>query len=128
MRRFITDRPRIIVLTRPLGEIAASFERIHTHNDSPFSRDALFAPHSEPLMRSFDGVEWAKKHNRGEFHFLTYEELVNEPQESLHAIYEFIEEPNFQHDFDHIHNPYPEDDSVYGLSGLHEIRPRLGRR
>lgn len=128
MRRYITDTPKIIVLERPAQQIMESFRRIHEINGRPFDENAYRRPGSEPLMRSLDGVNWAKQHNNGEFLFVKYHDLVNDPTSTMTRIYDFIEEPAFSHDFDNIVNPYPEDDSVYGLIGLHEVRRTIGRR
>ena len=71
IRRYITDDPKVIVLTRPIGEIVDSFDRLFKANEwsGDFRRD-LTIPHSEPVMRSLDGVDYARASGSGEFHFV----------------------------------------------------------
>lgn len=67
--------------------------------------------------------------NEGYFaniHFVEYSDLVSKPQETLNAIYEFLGEEPFEHDFDDIENIHRERDSeTYGLSDMHYVRPEL---
>jgi sulfotransferase len=54
-----------------------------------------------------------------------YESLVKDPQKTLSAIYEFIDEPLFKHDFDNIQFDASEFDKKAGTPGLHEIRDKV---
>ena len=57
-------------------------------------------------------------------HFVEYKDLVNNPQETLNKIYEFLDEEPFEHTFDNLENPHRENDQqVYGLADMHEVRP-----
>ncbi len=58
---------------------------------------------------------------------LQYETLVNDPARVLRAVYDFIGEPRFEHDFEHV----TFDDGVSfdqraGTPGLHDVRARVG--
>jgi sulfotransferase len=122
IRRYITDDPKVIVMTRPLDEIVASFTRLG------WPETDLLVPGSEPIMRSLDGVNHAQATNRGEFLFIEYAELISDPAAALDGIYSFCGWDAFAHDFDNITNPFPEDDTVYGIPGMHDIRPTIGVR
>lgn len=129
LRRYVTDDPKVIVLTRPLDEIVASFVRLREANGWTGDLEAgLLEPGSEPIMRSLDGVEIAKATNRGEFLLIEYAELVSDTFAVLASIYEFCGFDPFQHDLSNIVNLHPEDDSVYGLLGMHDVRPSIGVR
>lgn len=127
IKRYITDKPKILVLTRDLDEIINSFARIRKANNwqGPL-KDDLLIPDSEPVMRSLNGVNWAKENNNGEFFFIDYLDLVANPKIVLQSVYDFFEVKPFKHNFENIVNLYPEDDFVYGLMGLHEVRPKVG--
>lgn len=125
IRRYITDDPKVIVLTRPVDEIVESFRRLYATNGLPFDPDALLAPQSEPLMRSLDGVEHARRVNTGEFCFIEYADLCADPHSTLAAIYEHCGWEPYAHDFTNVTNANPEDDSVYGLLGMHDIRGKV---
>ncbi len=50
-----------------------------------------------------------------------YETLTTEPAKVLHAIYDFIGEPVFTHDFDHVDYDVTEFDERAGTPGLHTV-------
>ena len=129
LRRYITADPKVIVLTRPVEEIVESFVRLRQANGWHGDLNAgLLEPGSEPIMRSLEGVEWARQHNTGEFLFIEYADLVQDTTAVLAAIYEFTGIEPFTHDLSRIVNRQPEDDTVYGLAGQHDIRPTIGFR
>ena len=51
-----------------------------------------------------------------------YETLVTDPAKTMHAIYAFIDEPGFEHDFDHVDYDVTEFDERAGTPGLHTVR------
>lgn len=125
LRRFVTDTPKTIVLTRPIDEIVASFAALYEQNDKEFDESVLLREDSEPLMRSLRGVEWAKQVNKGEFLFITYKELVDDTDAVLDSVYGFIGVERFEHDLNNIVNVLPENDAVYGLIGMHDVRQTI---
>jgi hypothetical protein len=129
MRRYITNDPKVIVLTRPVDEIVASFVRLREANGWTGDLEAgLLEPGSEPIMRSLDGVTLARETNTGEFLFVEYADLASDTIGVLHAIYEFCGWEPYEHDLGNIVNQHPEDDDVYGLRGMHDIRSTIGAR
>lgn len=56
---------------------------------------------------------------------LRYETLTQRPAEALAAIYDFIGEPPFQHDFDNIAFDAEEFDARMGTPGLHHVGKRV---
>ena len=50
-----------------------------------------------------------------------YETLTTDPAKTMHAIYAFIGEPAFEHDFDHIDYDVTEFDERAGTPGLHTV-------
>jgi sulfotransferase len=126
LRRYVTDDPKVIVLTRPIDEIVQSFVRLRQANGWTDPKAGLLDPMSEPIMRSQFGVEHARATNSGEFLFIEYAELIGDPQDVIENIYGFCGWEPFGHDFTNIVNQHPEDDSVYGLAGMHDIRPTIG--
>jgi len=125
LRRFVTETPKTIVLTRPIDEIVASFAALYEQNGKEFDESVLLREDSEPLMRSLRGVEWAKQVNKGEFLFITYKELVDDTDAVLDSVYGFIGVERFEHDLNNIVNVLPENDAVYGLIGMHDVRQTI---
>ncbi len=56
---------------------------------------------------------------------LQYETLVAEPRRALDALYEFIGEPRFEHDFETVSYDARAYDERAGTPGLHEVRPQV---
>lgn len=129
LKRYVREDPKVIVLTRPIDEIVKSFVELRKANGWQGDLESdLLIPDSEPIMRSLNGVKWAQKNNNGEFLFIEYADLVADTKGVIDSIYEFCGLDSFIHDFDMIINNHPENDSVYGLIGQHEIRSTIGVR
>jgi sulfotransferase len=54
-----------------------------------------------------------------------YETLTTDPAKTLHAIYDFIGEPTFEHDFGHVDYDVTEFDERAGTPGLHTVRGQV---
>jgi sulfotransferase len=57
--------------------------------------------------------------------FVKFEDLCLYPEMTMRKIYEYLELPFFEHDFDNIEQVTKEDDEVYGMFGDHKIRKKL---
>lgn len=128
INRYFDNAPKVIVLVRPLVEIVASFMALRKANGWTNLEANLLDDGSEPIMRSLAGVEWARKNNNGEFLFVTYDELVDDTQASLDRIYKHCGWQPFTHNLDNIVDRYKENDAIYGLTGLHDVRSKISRR
>jgi sulfotransferase len=126
IKRYVTPNPKILVLTRPIKEIVDSFVKLRKANNltGDLKSDLTIAG-SEPIMRSLDGVSYAQANNNGEFLFIEYKDFISNPQNTIDQIYDFCKIDSFEHYFTNITNPYPEDDKVYGLMGMHDIKPNI---
>lgn len=58
---------------------------------------------------------------------LTYESLTGDPKASIERIYKFIDEPWFEHDFEHVEYNADEFDSRLGLPGLHTVHKKVSK-
>jgi len=127
LKRYVRDDPKVIVLTRPIDEIVRSFVELRKANGWQGDVESdLLIPDSEPIMRSLNGVKWAKENNNGEFMFIEYADLVQSTAEVVDSIYTFCGIEPFMHDLNSITNNHPENDLVYGLVGHHEVRSQIG--
>lgn len=57
--------------------------------------------------------------------FVKFEELTKNPHFQIKRIYEYLELPYFEHDFENINQITNEDDRWFGIFGDHIIRPKL---
>jgi len=127
--KYFDNSPKIIVMERPLIEVVKSYAFLRMKNNYPGDPfGGLLDDWTEPIMRSFNGIQWAKQNNSGEFLFITYKDLVEHTQDCIDKIYTFCAIEPFVHDLNHVVNIYPEDDDVYGLSGQHEVRRSISYR
>jgi sulfotransferase len=125
IKNYITPTPKIIVLTRDIDEIVNSIVRIRKENGHINPEENIFSRDSDFLARPLEGVEYAKENNNGEFLFIDYHEFISSPKDTINSIYDFFEIERYPHYFKNIVNPYPENDEVYGLKGLHDIKPNI---
>src|SRR6185437_11236596 len=61
----------------------------------------------------------------GRLMLMTYETLTANPQRAIEAVYQFLGEPMFKHDFENIQYNEPEFYSRLGLPGLHKVQPKV---
>jgi sulfotransferase len=65
------------------------------------------------------------EHAPGRLLLLSYEGLTRDPKAALQAVYRFVGEPWFEHDFDHIEYNASEFDARLGLPGLHTVKSKV---
>jgi sulfotransferase len=63
-----------------------------------------------------------QKHN---IMLVAYEQLAKYPEQTMRAVYAFIDEPYFEHDFSNVETSYDEYDLEAGIHGLHKIRKEV---
>lgn len=139
-----TEQPVIcIAMVRDIPSIVSSFLRkIHAYPDVDNYIDRALLQANRPRtdwerahwLLSPGGTVYESYHSlksgfdskwHSHINCLEYDDLVAEPEQTLRTVYDIIDEPYFQHDFEAINNVTPEDDTVYGIPGLHEIRSQL---
>ena len=126
LREYVTPQPKIIVLTRNPVDIIASFKLLFERNNrDDFETSGTIEEYNRNIM----GVAMAQDANDSNtFLFVEFEDLINNTQHELNRIYEFLDMESFQHDLANIVTMNPEDDSVYGLQGMHDVRRTIGKR
>jgi sulfotransferase len=138
----IYPNPKVICLVRDLRSIVSSYEKIYRKNPlkhDPIRNDSTGA--GTTIHKRVD--EWMHPTNTigralerifeivrlgydKDILFVKYEDLCLYPERKMRSVYEYLELPYFEHDFDNIEQTIKEDDSVYGLTkDLHTIKPKL---
>ena len=132
-------RSKVICCVRHVPWIVDSLELQHHRNGLEPSRiynfDAGGTIYSRfEAIRSGDGlVGFAWNATREAFFgdnadrlmLLTYETLVSNPALALQAVYDFIDEPAFDHDFNRLAFDAEDFDQRLGSPGLHKVRPKI---
>jgi sulfotransferase len=129
LNKYFNYQPKVIVLVRPITEIVRSFVSLRQKNNWAGNPETgLLVDGGEPIMRSLAGADWAKKNNNGQFIFVTYKDLIENTKNTVDKIYEFCLWEKFDHTFENIENKFIENDSVYNLLGMHDVRPTIRQR
>ena len=132
-------RSKVICCVRHVPWIVDSLERQHHRNGLEPSRIYNFDPGGTVYSRfetirsgvGLVGFAWNATReafyadNAGRLMLLTYESLVSHPERALRAVYDFIGEPWFEHDFDNLQFDADDFDQRLGSPGLHRVRPKM---
>jgi sulfotransferase len=130
---------KLILCVRDMGWVLDSFETLVRKN--PYSFSSMFSldeninvyTRCETLLRpdrtlgfAYNAVKQAitSEHNDSVF-ILEYDKLAQVPELMLKALYNFIEEPYFEHDFNDVEASYDEFDEDVQLPGLHTTRKKV---
>jgi sulfotransferase len=139
--------PKIICPVRNLDEIVASFVKLCHDNPIQTGKPlnfidkaiiqsgqaltdenrASFVAGPGIIGQSFDGIKSMLSKGQDKLiHFVEYDDLMDNPQETMNKIYDFLEEEHFEHDFDNITNIHRENDmNTYGIEKMHEVPSKL---
>ncbi|MGH8183402.1 MAG: sulfotransferase family protein [Rhodanobacteraceae bacterium] len=130
---------KVIACVRHLPWIVDSIERLVQRNVFSPSSIFNFTPHGTVYTRAngvagsdgmvgfaYDALKQAcygAQANR--LLLVQYETLTSEPAKVMQAIYGFIGEPVFTHDFEHVDYDVSEFDQRAGTPGLHTVRGKV---
>lgn len=78
---------------------------------------------------SYNGLKQVFAEGREkQIHLIEYDDLINQPEETMRKIYDFLGEEYFKHNFESIENIHRENDQmVYGLPDMHDVRSTLSK-
>jgi sulfotransferase len=132
-------KAKLIACVRDMSDICASFEKLFRDNRG---EDEIHGEFNNPKMRTLDSrielwtsdegvigrpyVSLVDAYKRGlgdRIFILPYEEWTSQPETWFRKMYEFLEEPYFNHDFQNVEQFIRENDAGYGWGdNLHEIK------
>lgn len=136
----VVDNPKVICIIRDPRAIYASMEKNFRKNPEQSKGIVNWAKGENidiqsrvqgwingiPVGLAFNRLR--ESINRGfakNFLFIKYEELLEFPDEVMKAVYNYLGEEYYQHDFENIEQITQEDDEVYGHYGDHKIQSKL---
>lgn len=144
MIEFITgDKCKIIVPVRDIAEILASFEQLWRKSSGMTQwafestdyfkaqtidgRCDIWAGQSQPVGLAYNRVKDALSRGYADrLLFVEFDALTNQPAQTMRQIYDFLGQPQFEHNFVNIEQVTKEDDvNVHRIPGLHSIRPSV---
>jgi sulfotransferase len=148
--RNLPYEPKIVLTVRNITDILASF--IYIVNQQPgndnFIDRAIQAGNVFNLYRSIDdircdhlmmpkglidnglyGIAYAMlEENKQYFHIVEYEDLINKTSDTIDGVYNFLGVDKFAHDLSSIKNVTKENDEIYGVPGMHDVRESITKR
>ena len=135
-------KAKVLVPVRDLRDVLASFEKLW-RNTSATSQigqephfyfdfqtvqgraDAWLRP-NQPVGLAYNRVRDAYQRGFKDRMFLVdFDDLTQNPKKMFEDIYDFLEEPRFEHNFDKVEQVTQEDDTVHGFKNLHKIRNKV---
>jgi len=79
-----------------------------------------------PVGLSFERLYQILKEKTSEkMLFIKFEDLTFNPKKEIEKVYNFLELPQFKHDFNKVDQITQEDDSIHGIYGDHKIRSKV---
>ena len=130
---------KMILCVRDLGWVLDSFETLQRKN--PYIFTSMFSAEEntnvytrcETLMNpgrtlgfAYNAVKQAiTSEHKNSIMILDYVQLATQPEQTMKAIYNFIGEPYYQHDFNNVEAAYDEFDEDVQLPGLHTTRKQV---
>lgn len=138
-------RPKVLAPVRDLRDVLASFEKLHrtqaatkqaggeqNGNYLKFQtveqRLAHWVNYDQVVGLAYNRIKDALARGwRNDIYFVAYERFTENPGKVMREIYEFLEEPFYEHDFKNVEQVTWEDDTVhgYGEGALHTIRREI---
>ena len=125
---------KCIVILRDLMDVLASYMKWYTENPDSFVNRYNLKDDEEKLSRVMNiggaiasGLEAIKNaYNYPDIcHFVKYDDLVTQPEQEFRKIYQFLNEPYFNHRFENLQqvevNGMKYDDTIVGKN-MHNIR------
>ena len=147
---YFSIEPKILCPVRNMDEVLTSFLSMHRRNPLTVDGrinflDEMLVKNNAPLNdenrclllsssngivgQSYNGIRQALMEGRQkQLHFIEYDDLMNNPDETMRKIYEFLNEEYYSHDFSKIDNLHKQKDAeVYGFPDMHDVRDNLSK-
>jgi sulfotransferase len=135
--------PKIIVPVRNLTEILSSFEKLW-RNSTGFSqwnfeqndylkaqtvegRCDIWASMGQPVGLAYNRVKDSISRNyKNKLLFVEFDDLTSKPSQTMKMVYDYLEIPYYQHNFNNVEQYTKEDDDgVHRIPNLHKIRSQV---
>jgi len=145
IKQYVTPTPKIIFTVRDVLEIIASFIKMDADylKRDAYSLDYYMTNYrsekdlvAETMMRPNGDIDKGLlslasafyPENKGIFHIVEYNDLVLKPEETMNKIYDFLNMPHYEHNFNKIEKVEKDNDENLGLpKDLHDVRKSLSQ-
>jgi sulfotransferase len=141
--KLFTDNIKIICTVRSVLEILSSWILLNRKSPGSFIDKGLKKlslaltddNRCEYLMQEASGdVEQALYSLKSGFtdhsnflHLIEYDDLINDTENTINGIYNFLELPTYKHKYDNIGHINQENDMVHGMPEMHNVKSTISR-
>jgi sulfotransferase len=120
----INPDARLILTLRPIEQVLTSFHHVLLGNGITATPEEIWKKFN---MDEMIQTLYTSSAFKSKFLVVTYDMLTLQPKETLSEVETFLGLMHHQYDFSDILDDNPEDDTVWGINGLHAIRNVLLR-
>jgi len=128
---------KLIVLVRDIGWILDSFERLYRKNpyhipiyfkenfkmNNVFTRCEVYMESLiNPVYYGVRDMFWSGEHN---FLSIHYDDLVIRPEVVMRNVYNYIEQPYYEHDYNNVTSDYDQFDRLMRMPDMHNVRSKV---
>lgn len=134
LENIIGEEPKMICMVRNLKEICASMEALHRRNvaNGMLQDNEIITTeerlntwlNTEPIGRATRRIKNALD-NKYPIFYAKYENLCEQPEETMRAIEQYLGLEPYKYNFTKIEKTSPEDDSAFGYTDIHSVKPSL---
>ena len=139
----ILGRPiKMLVPVRDIVDVLASFEKLWRKQAHEWQfpqeksnyfewqtiegRADIWMQNSQPVGIAYNRIRDAISRGYSDrMLFIEFRHLTEHPQHTMEAVYKFLGEEYYPHDFENVEQTTSENDDIHGIPGLHIIRPKV---
>lgn len=128
MTKVLGQRPKIIATVRNVSDCVASFVRVvKPDNVEKFLQETHLI---DVIKSSYQTLHAGMLEDPLAFCVIEYEDLISDPKGQLERIHSFLGLEPFEYDLNRIEGSVvaEKDDEIWGIPGLHNIKPKLERQ
>jgi len=143
LHQLFGEQPKLICTVRDIPSIISSFyklicndvdgKRNLDHELQTRGKNLNDSNRCQQIWESFVKESWnSLKEGYQAYpecvHIIEYDDIIENPSETIEGVYDFLSVPRYQHRFENIETIEIENDEKWGLKDLHKVAPQLKRQ
>lgn len=133
IKKYIDPSPKILVTTRNVEDVFKSLVKIYVSNGydirdifDNFGNKSSYG--STDFFKSYAGLMSAYLNNQdNSYYFIDYEDIVGNTDKVIEDVYKFLGIESYRHHLRKIEKSFEENDSIWNLEGLHDVRESISK-
>jgi len=141
LNRIFGYMPKFVVMTRNIDDVVNSIIKLIDNNpDNIFTRyvdknkikdydskKKFLLEEATWLTESIKSTNYILENHSKNCYEVKYDELIDSPKKVIKGFYKFFDLPVYKHNLNNIVNNNQENDLIYGIPGMHVVRPTISR-